>query len=218
MIYPPAPWTLKGYALQTLHAINIQRARIFVPSQLEIISVVPGHTLGGVYLSTYKSGSTLEYNELVVVAALVRYANHVGAWISHIYVDNEDSVAGGREIWGLPKELAQFTWDNNSISVRQGDRELCQLRYQKDWFSFSSWWQQPFSWDVFGGLESQLLLFNGKLKGQFGLIQGSLTIPKDSPITKLNLEQPWLSVECNNLDAVVGKPRVVGDKIDQVYR
>jgi acetoacetate decarboxylase len=25
-------------------------------------------------------------------------------------VDNPDSVAGGREIWGLPKELAEFSW------------------------------------------------------------------------------------------------------------
>ena len=218
MSYPPAPWTLKGYAIQTLHLSSIQRSRIFVPSQLDIISVVPGQTLSGVYLSTYKSGSTMEYNELIVVAALVRYRNQIGAWISHIYVDSEDSVAGGREIWGLPKELAQFTWGNNSVSVRQDDQELCRLRYKKDWFSFSSWWQQPFSGDVFGGLDSELLLFNSKLKGNFWLLQGSLTIPTESPMTKLNLEQPWLTLECLNLDAVIGKPKVVGDKIDQVYR
>lgn len=218
MSYPPAPWTLKGNAIQTLHLSSIQRSRIFVPSQLEIVSVVPGHTLSGVYLSTYKSGSTLEYNELIAIAALVRYGHHIGSWISHIYVDNEDSVAGGREIWGLPKEIAQFTWNNNSVIVSQDDRELCHLRYQKDWFSFSSWWQQPFSWDVFGGLESQLLLFNTKLKGQIGLLQGSLTVPTASPFAKLNLEQPWLTLQCLSLDAAISKPKVVGDGIDQVYR
>jgi hypothetical protein len=94
MAYPQAPWTLQGYSLQTLNLIDITAARSLVPSELEIISVWPGKTLGGVYVASYGSGSTLEYNELIVVSAITRYANRFGTWISHIYVDNPDSVAG----------------------------------------------------------------------------------------------------------------------------
>jgi acetoacetate decarboxylase len=71
----------------------------------------------------------LEYSELIVIAGLVRYSGQIGGWVSHIYVDNADSVAGGRNIWGLPKELAEFIWEKNTsansafknrLLVRQG--------------------------------------------------------------------------------------------------
>ena len=212
MSYPAAPWTLNGFAVQTLHLLDIRRSRIFVPSELEVVPVLPGHTLGGVYLSSYGSGSTLEYSELIVVAGLVRYQNKIGTWISHIYVNNEDSVAGGREIWGLPKEMAQFTWTNNSVSVHQKDQQLCHLDYRKDWFSFSTWWRQPLSGNVFGGLETELLLFNSKLEAKTGLLQGRLTIPSTSPLAKLHLNQPWAILDCQQLCVVAGVPETVGTK------
>ena len=51
MPYPQAPWTLQGYAIQTLQLLDIDRVRPFIPSELNIITVLPGKTLGGVYLS-----------------------------------------------------------------------------------------------------------------------------------------------------------------------
>jgi hypothetical protein len=43
--------------------------------------------------------------------------------VSHIYVDDERSLAGGRQIWNLPKELADFTLAPGRVEVRQ-DGEL----------------------------------------------------------------------------------------------
>src|SRR5919199_4290949 len=123
MPYPAPPWTLQGYALQTLQLIDVERVRPLIPPEFDIVSVLPGKTIGGVYLSYYGSGSVLEYSELIVAAGMVRYSGKIGGWISHIYVDNPDSVAGGRNIWGLPKELAEFTWERGEhITVRQGNR------------------------------------------------------------------------------------------------
>lgn len=59
MTYPSAPWTLKGYAVQTLQLVDSAQARSFVPPDLDIISVLPGKTLGGVYLTSYRPGSVL---------------------------------------------------------------------------------------------------------------------------------------------------------------
>jgi len=140
MSYPSAPWKLQGYAIASLHLLNIDRVRHLIPSELEIISAWPGKTFGGVYLSYYGSGSVLEYNELIVIPALVAYRGTVGGWVSHIYVDNPDSVAGGREIWGLPKELAEFTWENdNHVSVRQNHILVCSLNYKQPWFAWQQW-------------------------------------------------------------------------------
>jgi acetoacetate decarboxylase len=106
MAYPSAPWTLRGFAFQTVQPLDIDRVRPSVPSDLEIVSIFPGKTLGGIYVSSYGSTSTLQYSELIVVSALVRQGARLGAWISHIYVDNPDSVAGGRDIWSLASRTA----------------------------------------------------------------------------------------------------------------
>jgi acetoacetate decarboxylase len=128
--YPPAPWKAKGFVVQTLRLIDVEKVRRFVPSELEIVSVLPGKTLGSVYIADYGPGSALEYNELIVAPALTRRGRTIRFWISHIYVDNRDSMAGGREIWGLPKEIAQFNWsqDRREIEIRQEGRLLCSLR------------------------------------------------------------------------------------------
>jgi acetoacetate decarboxylase len=117
MSYPPAPWHLYGIALQSFHAIDVETAKQFVPLDFDIVSVLPGKTVGSVYLSVYEPNSTLQYRELIVVPALVRYRGKIGAWISHIYVDNPQSVEGGRNIWGLPKQMADFTWQEGQIVV-----------------------------------------------------------------------------------------------------
>ena len=215
MTYPPAPWQLKGYAVQSLHLVDVEKARSFVPEELEIVSFLPGKTLGIVYLSSYETGSVLEYNELIVTAAFVRYQDKVGNWISHIYVDNEDSVAGGREIWSLPKELAEFSWENDSVTVTQGDRQLCRLNYKKAWFSFNSWWTNTIILRVISGLGSELLFFKGDCEGKLGLLKGSLKVPADSPFAALNLGRPKLTMKLNELNLFVGVPYVIGSKVGQ---
>ena len=86
MRYPAPPWHLNGEF-------------IVVPA------LVRPRALGGVLLANYTSG-TLVYRELIVFS----HATARGMVISHIYVDDEQSLSGGREIWGLPKELATFEY------------------------------------------------------------------------------------------------------------
>jgi hypothetical protein len=217
MTYPPAPWTLQGYAIQSLQLIDIERVRPFIPKEFEIISVFPGKTVGGVYLSYYGSGSVLEYSELIVAAGMVRYSGKIGGWVSHIYVDNADSVAGGREIWGLPKELAEFTWEKgtrtasgyeNSVSVRQGEQTLCHLSYNQPSFGL----QIPFSGDVLSTRSDSILLFNGKFEARAGLVGSKLQVPLESPFASLDLDRPWLTFYCEKLRLLAGMPEVVGHR------
>ncbi|MGB3638911.1 MAG: acetoacetate decarboxylase family protein [Rivularia sp. (in: cyanobacteria)] len=216
MTYPPAPWILKGYAVQTLQLVDIEKASKFVPPELEIVSLLPGKTLGSIYISSYESGSLLKYNELIVAPAFVRYQGKIGGWISHIYVDNPDSVAGGREIWGLPKEMADFSWNNGSVKVSQNNRELCSLRYQKAFLNLSTWWQQELSAGSFGGLGSELLYFENQFKTQVGLLQGKLEIAQDSPFTSLNLDKPLFTLDLQKLELIAGVPKVVGEKAPEL--
>lgn len=215
MSYPSAPWTLQGDAIQTLQLIDIKQVRPFIPPEFEIISVLPGKTIGGVYLSNYSSGSTLEYSELIIAPGIVNYGGKIGGWISHIYVDNSDSVAGGREIWSLPKEFADFTWEKvsqnssqseNTITVSQGNQTLCQLSYHLPNLTFPV----PFSGDVFSIKLDSILLFKGEFSANIGLCSSQLQIPVESPFASLGLERPFLTFYCRNLRLVAGMPKVAG--------
>jgi acetoacetate decarboxylase len=212
MSYPSAPWDLQGYAIQTLQLLDVDRVRPLVPSELEIVSLLPGKTLGGVYVASYGEGSVLQYNELIVVSAVVHHAGKWGGWISHIYVDHPDSIAGGREIWGLPKEFAQFSWKTGntpSVQVSQEDNLLCTLN--------SKWqlpgWQQPLAGLVFSTLDSALLTFRGHGKLNWHLTSADLHIPARSPFAWLGVGQPWLSVYCNPLHLTVDAPSVIQTRV-----
>ncbi|NJN88077.1 MAG: acetoacetate decarboxylase family protein [Leptolyngbyaceae cyanobacterium SL_7_1] len=202
---PPAPWTLNGFAYVSLQLVDWDKAYAHVPSHLTLLSVLPGYTLGGIYLASYGTGSTLPYSELIVIPGLVQLGNTVGAWISHIYVDNPDSVAGGRQIWGLPKEMAEFDWqaDRTRVTVQQGDRLLCDL--QTDWHL--SLWRQPFVGNVFSQIHSTLMQFVGKASFQPALTGAQVYIPPTAPFANLGLDRPLVVVGCQDLDLWVEAPR-----------
>ncbi|MBW4649069.1 MAG: acetoacetate decarboxylase family protein [Kastovskya adunca ATA6-11-RM4] len=214
MAYPQAPWTLKGYALQTVHLIDVADARPLIPPELDIVSVFPGKTIGGVYLSYYGQSPVMEYSELIVAPGMVSHSGKVGGWVSHIYVDNPDSVAGGREIWGLPKEMADFTWERDDssgsgysdrVTVRQGERTLCRLRYSQQGLGLPL----PLSFYGFSTQDSKLLAYKADLESRLGLVSSNLEIPSESPFGNLGLKQPWLTGHCKELRLVVNAPEVV---------
>lgn len=205
MSYPQPPWNIQGFGFQTLQLLDLDRVSPLIPTELEIVSVFPGKTLGGVYLASYSQGSTLVYNELIVFSAIVHQVGKMGVWISHIYVDHPDSMAGGREIWGLPKQLAQFTWqttDALSVRVSQGDRLLCTLT--------CNWqlpgWQQSLSGKVFSMLDAKLIQFAGQGTLKLHLSHVDLQVPPESQFAELGIGQPWLGFYLNPLRLTVDAP------------
>jgi acetoacetate decarboxylase len=215
MSYPPAPWHLDGNALLSVHAIDLARAKEFVPVDLEIVSVLPGKTVGGFYLSVYEANSTLQYHELIVVPALVRYQGKIGAWISHIYVDNPESVVGGRNIWGLPKELAEFSWNACQVEVFQGERSLCRVRYDRFGLPLTPWGNFKLSGDVFGGLAKDILAFQGDVEASLKWIPFDLSIPDESPFAAVNLGHPWFSIQVDRLQLTANAPAIVGQWVNR---
>ncbi|GAA6620948.1 acetoacetate decarboxylase family protein [Scytonema sp. NUACC26] len=215
MTYPQAPWILNGYAFLTGHLINIERVRHSIPKELEIIAVLPGKTLGGIYISYYGKGSELEYSELIVVPALVGYQGKVGGWVSHIYVDNPESVAGGREIWVLPKEMAEFNWEKGErITVRQGNRTLCTLNYKKPLFT----WKQWFGASSFSAKNTNLLCFSAEMEARLGLIGSKLEIPTESPFAEIDLGQPFLTIRAEEMSLRVRAPEAIAEReIEYTY-
>ena len=210
MSYPAAPWQLYGTALQSLHAIDLAIARQFVPIDFEIVSVLPAKTAGSLYLSVYESNSTLQYHELIVAPAVVRYRGKIGAWISHIYVDNPQSVAGGRNIWGLPKELANFTWHDRDITVSQANKLLCRVDRSSTILPLSFWGKLKLGGDIFGSLDRDILSFRGDVETGLKWTPFQLSIPAESPFFAVNLGTPWLTIQLESLHLTANAPSRVG--------
>ncbi|MXG91719.1 acetoacetate decarboxylase family protein [Nocardioides flavescens] len=98
--YPAAPWPLAGSMWVTLFRVR----RPVDPSR-------PAGLYAAAFVS-YDEPSPLTYSELLV-ARPVRAAGtrrpHVT--ITDIWVDSPESMAGGRELWAIPKGLADFELD-----------------------------------------------------------------------------------------------------------
>jgi hypothetical protein len=105
--FPEPPWHLQGELL-------------IVPA------LVRPRQLGGVLLADYRAG-TLRYHELIVFSR----ATPRGMVVSHIYVDSEQSLRGGHEIWGLPKELADFELTARTFTARQNGETLLHARVRR---------------------------------------------------------------------------------------
>lgn len=128
--YPPAPWHLYGDAVTCLRWRDADAAARRLPPALKVARLGPGHTLGALYVARYGAGSSLEYSELIAASAVSRYAAHAGFWLSALWVDNPQSVAGGREIWNLPKQSARFDWSSKSVRVTANGRVLCMMEWE----------------------------------------------------------------------------------------
>ncbi len=119
--YPPAPWQLRGRVALVPVPVRASAARAAgLPPGARLLTAGPW-TLGGLLLADYDETATLRYRELIVFSALASAGGRPAFVVSHIYVDLDASLAGGREIWGLPKELASFTARDGRIAVRAAD-------------------------------------------------------------------------------------------------
>lgn len=92
--YPAAPWPLAGSLWLTLFRLGHAHDRH------------PAGLYGTAFVS-YDHPSPLTYGELLV-ARPVRTPHGRRISITDIWVDSPASVAGGRELWAIPKQLAEI--------------------------------------------------------------------------------------------------------------
>lgn len=111
--YPAPPWRATG---QLWMAATAAADPLPVPPDLN-----PVGDPRRLIIALARFNGTLCYNEFAV-GSLVRRGGRVGLWCHRIWVDDAASLWGGRQLWGIPKELAQFDWDGSTVSVTSGAR------------------------------------------------------------------------------------------------
>ncbi|MFI5935255.1 acetoacetate decarboxylase family protein [Actinoplanes sp. NPDC051494] len=103
MMYPPAPWHLRGQMYLSVFLVRTADLPPLPPGvrPLSIAGRVP---VGAAWVD-YEPGGSLDYRELLA-AVLTRAALRPRVTITDIWVDSPASRDGGRELWAIPKELA----------------------------------------------------------------------------------------------------------------
>jgi hypothetical protein len=79
---------------------------------------VGGAGLVGAVWVDYQPGGVLSYRELMTTL-LVRRGWRVVPTVTHIWVDSAASRDGGRALWGIPKELARFSFGAGTFAARE---------------------------------------------------------------------------------------------------
>ncbi|GAB2771136.1 acetoacetate decarboxylase family protein [Amycolatopsis magusensis] len=103
--YPPEPWNLAGQAYATTWRVPAARLPE-LPGGLDPV-VVAGQAIVITAWLDYQPPGQLSYHELLATVA-VRNGTRATGSITGIWVDSEVSLAGGRGLWGIPKDLAAF--------------------------------------------------------------------------------------------------------------
>ena len=95
--YPAAPWQMVGSLWLSLFKLKS-----------DIDELRPAGIYGAAFVS-YEEGSPLTYSELLVARPVKSDEHGRRVSITDIWVDSPASVAGGRELWAIPKGLCDFT-------------------------------------------------------------------------------------------------------------
>jgi hypothetical protein len=105
----PAPWGLKGRGFILMYRFpeEFVRESCFLPEEWKILKW-SGHGL--VMLVDYQDSPVGPYHELLIIPGKANIGGKRVHSISKIYVDSFDSMYDGRSNWGIPKELADFSW------------------------------------------------------------------------------------------------------------
>jgi len=198
--HPPPPWRLRGALTLVPAPVRLAAARRFrVPGGARLLGA--GWTPGGVLLADYRAG-TLAYRELIVFSGLALAGGRPGLVVSHIYVDSEASLSGGREIWGLPKEPAEFTLAPGRFEARQGATVLLRatLRHRRRGLAL------PVTAPAIGELDGAAVLVVGHARLRAAPALVTLDVPPESPFAALGLSGTRLGLAAAELDLVMPAP------------
>ncbi|WP_244214947.1 acetoacetate decarboxylase family protein [Amycolatopsis thermalba] len=102
--YPPEPWDLRGHLHVSAWAVPVRELPELPPGVRPL--VVAGRALVLAAWVDYRPPGVLSYRELMVTVVV---RGGLTVTIPHIPVGSPASLAGGRALWHIPKELAEFT-------------------------------------------------------------------------------------------------------------
>ncbi len=136
----PAPWNLRGKGYIFLYKFK----KDFVKQSGNVPAFLDGAFAGGfgsVMLVDYEESNAGSYGELLFIPGKFRFGVKKLDTISKIYVSTMESVVNGRANWGIPKEKADFSFEETDsgtekVTVTAGGKTAAEFTLHSGKFSF----------------------------------------------------------------------------------
>ncbi|GIX41822.1 MAG: hypothetical protein KatS3mg129_1555 [Leptospiraceae bacterium] len=109
----PAPWKLQGRGFIFVYKFSKSFIKKYGFFSEETLKEFKGG-FGSIMIVQYNESNAGPYDELLFIPGKVHIGNQKNYTITKIYVSTQISVDSGRENWGIPKELAHFSFETLS--------------------------------------------------------------------------------------------------------
>ena len=199
--YPPAPWRLFAHAYIGIFVVpRNELPRPDAPRTRPI--TVCGRGVVASAFFVYEEPSPLTYGE-VMQTVLVRDGWRLRISITRIWVDSAASRDGGRELWAIPKQLAEFPIEaHRRYEARLAGRPLARFRLRRGsrprlplWFGFRI---------AQGAADGSTRTTPVRVRGRFGPAAGDWWSAPDGPLMEVTTRRPVLTLAAHRLRLVFG--------------
>jgi Acetoacetate decarboxylase (ADC) len=195
--YPPEPWRLRGDLHASVFAVPLASVRVDLPPGWRPLRWGRFGVVGTAWVS-YQPGGVLAYQELMSTL-LVRRGWRVLPTITHTWVDSPASRAGGRELWGIPKELAAF--GAFRASADDGPIAAGSVRLR-----VSLPWRLPFGFSVVQRWAGSAKVTPVRVRARVGLSRATFSADPGGPLAFLARRRPLLSCSMTDFRMIFGRP------------
>lgn len=189
--YPEEPWHLAGQMYLSLWLVPRPELPAVAPRTRPV--TIAGRGMVGAAWVVYENDSVLHYNELLR-AVLVRDGARPRVCITDIWVDSEVSRAGGRAMWGIPKQMAVFDVDRADDmrgAAMSEDAPLAAIRFTETRRLPGRW---PLTYRVAQTLNGRLKTSPVRSRTALTLARARWSAPGGSPLGALGRHRPLTSL------------------------
>ncbi len=195
--YPPEPWNLAGQAYLSLWRVPPRD----LPGGIEPI-VTGGRTHVFTAWIDYQKPGQLQYHELLATVAV--RGERLSSSITDIWVDSEVSLAGGRALWGIPKDLAALDFTHGrtfTASAATTDDWIATAAFRvRPWLPIKA----PAAFDVVQMLDGRIKRSPVRAKARPFPAAADWKINEDGPLGFLAGQRPVLSAHLSDFALVFG--------------
>ncbi|MEU9573790.1 acetoacetate decarboxylase family protein [Streptomyces massasporeus] len=203
--FPPSPWRLTGDMVVSLWRVPADDLPSWpLPTGVRPWVVRRRATLITFWVD-YRPGGVLTYREFLVALA-VRHGHRLAGSTVAAWVDDDQALAGGRALWGIPKEQGVFRLRADSRSTRA---ELTTDGIPPIHFTYQDVLRLPFRLPARAhliqrlpdGMECRAPM---RISGRPSLGRGRVSTAPEAPLSVLARRQPVLSFAVRDFRSTVG--------------
>ncbi|NEE20619.1 acetoacetate decarboxylase family protein [Streptomyces sp. SID7499] len=203
--FPPSPWRLTGDMVVSLWRVPADDLPSWpLPAGVRPWVVRRRATLVTFWVD-YRPGGVLAYREFLIALA-VRHGHRLAGNTVAAWVDDDGALAGGRALWGIPKEPGVFTLRADSRSTRA---ELIADGIPVVRFTYQDVLRLPFRLSARAhlvqqppdGTECRVPM---RISGRPALGRGRMSTEPEAPWSVLARRQPVLSLAVRDFRSMVG--------------